>query len=223
MAIIEELKKQEDTLRIVEFVARLSSMYELENTSLKKAYMQQEIENIKNVFKLSSNYRGTFGTGYPFYAVGDDMKYDLPVILEQLRYNTELIEECRKQDTRLWACFNCLEEKIDEFPNLKIYCKHCTALSDELKPRKVINRIPDLDIWCVAKKRTTLKICDELSHLLEHYAELVVKEGSVENGDVAKIFKEEEINIDLNCIKGAIISLEQTMDLIGLLGVKIKE
>ena len=170
MAIIEELKKQEDTLRIVEFVARLSSMYELENTSLKKAYMQQEIENIKNVFKLSSNYRGTFGTGYPFYAVGDDMKYDLPVILEQLRYNIELIEECRKQDTRLWACFNCLEEKIDEFPNLKIYCKHCTALSDELKPRKVINRIPDLDIWCVAKKRTTLKTCDELSHLLEQAA-----------------------------------------------------
>ena len=33
----------------------------------------------------------------------------------------------------------------------------------------------------------------------------------------------EEINIDLNCIKGAIISLEQTMDLIGLLGVKVKE
>lgn len=33
----------------------------------------------------------------------------------------------------------------------------------------------------------------------------------------------EEINIDLNCIKGSIISLEQTMDLIGLLGVKFKE
>lgn len=33
----------------------------------------------------------------------------------------------------------------------------------------------------------------------------------------------EEINIDLNCIKGSIISLEQTMDLIGLLGVKVKE
>ena len=33
----------------------------------------------------------------------------------------------------------------------------------------------------------------------------------------------EEINIDLNCIKGAIISLEQTMDLVGLLGVRIKE
>lgn len=33
----------------------------------------------------------------------------------------------------------------------------------------------------------------------------------------------EEINIDLNCIKGSIISLEQTIDLIGLLGVKIKE
>lgn len=33
----------------------------------------------------------------------------------------------------------------------------------------------------------------------------------------------EEINIDLNCIKGTIISFEQTMDLIGLLGVKIKE
>ncbi len=33
----------------------------------------------------------------------------------------------------------------------------------------------------------------------------------------------EEVNIDLNCIKGAIISLEQIMDLIGLIGVKIKE
>ena len=33
----------------------------------------------------------------------------------------------------------------------------------------------------------------------------------------------EDISLDLNCIKGAIISLEQTMDLIGLLGVKIKE
>ena len=33
----------------------------------------------------------------------------------------------------------------------------------------------------------------------------------------------EDINIDLKCIKGAIINLEQTMDLIGLIGVKIKE
>lgn len=33
----------------------------------------------------------------------------------------------------------------------------------------------------------------------------------------------EKINIDLKNIKGAIINLEQTMDLIGLLGVKIKE
>ena len=167
MATIEELKKQKDTLKIVETVARLSSMYELENTALKKAYTKQEIEEIKNVFKLSKYYRGTFGTGYPFYAVGEDMAHDLPVILEQLRYNNELIEQCRKQDTRLWACLNCLEEKVDEFPNLKVYCKPCNDLLDALKPRRVINRIPDLDIWCVAEKRTTKKICEELSSLLE--------------------------------------------------------
>lgn len=168
LTTIEELKKQKDTLKIVEGVARLSSMYELQNTELKKAYTQQEMQQIKNVFELSKYYKGTFGTGYPFYAVGEDMTYDLPVILEQLRYNNELIEQCRKQDTRLWACLNCLEENVDDFPNLKIYCKPCADLSNELKPRKVINRMPDLDIWCVAEKRTTKKICGELSSLLEN-------------------------------------------------------
>jgi hypothetical protein len=167
MDIIEELKNQKDTIQIVEIVARLSSMYELENTALKKAYTQHEIELIKNVFKLSKYYRGTFGTGYPFYAVGEDMSHNLPIILEQLRYNNELIEQCRKQDTILWACLNCLEERIDDFPNLKIYCKYCIDSPNELKPRKVINRIPDLDIWCVAGKGTTIKICEELSPLLE--------------------------------------------------------
>lgn len=166
MATIEELKERKNTLGIVEEIAKLSSFYELENTRLKIEHMQQEMNRIKEVFQLSRYYRGTFGTGYPFYATGEDMAYDLPVILEQIRYNNELVVHCSRQATRLWPCLECLEEKINDFPNLKVYCKTCAELPDALKPRKVINRMPDLDIWCVAEKRTTERICEELSSLL---------------------------------------------------------
>ena len=167
MNTIEELKNKKNTLEIVRNVARLSSHYEIANTELKKNYTIQEIERINKIFKLSEYHRGTFGTGYPFYAIGEDMTHDLPVIMEQIRYNNELLEQCRTQNTRIWPCLSCLEEKIEYFPNLKIYCKHCTDICDGLKPRKVINRIPDLDIWCVTEKMATKKICEELSDLLE--------------------------------------------------------
>ena len=39
----------------------------------------------------------------------------------------------------------------DIMPDLKIVCKPCPNMIDSLKPRKIINRLPDLDMWLVCE------------------------------------------------------------------------
>lgn len=60
-------------------------------------------------------------------------------------------------------------------------------------------------------------IIDKVNFIDSNFINTSLKDIDLSNSNI------EDISIDLNCIKGAIISLEQTMDLIGLLGVKIKE
>ena len=60
-------------------------------------------------------------------------------------------------------------------------------------------------------------IIDRVNFSSSSFIKTPLKDIDLSNSNI------EEINIDLNCIKESIISLEQTMDLIGLLGVKIKE
>lgn len=43
--------------------------------------------------KLVPGFKGAFGTGYPFYAIGSNMQYSYPIIEEQIRYNDELKTE----------------------------------------------------------------------------------------------------------------------------------
>ena len=37
-------------------------------------------------------------------------------------------------------------------PDLKQICKKCPQINDALKPRKVINRLPDLDMWMICEQ-----------------------------------------------------------------------
>ena len=54
-------------------------------------------------------------------------------------------------------------------PDLKQVCKPCPNMLDELKPRKIINRLPDLDMWLVCEDGCIEIAQDELSSLLEKY------------------------------------------------------
>ena len=64
--------------------------------------------------------------------------------------------------SRIWPCELCLRTNGDTMPDLKQICKPCPKVSQELKPRKVINRLPDLDIWLVCEDGSLSKSAKEL-------------------------------------------------------------
>lgn len=136
---------------IGETVADISNKYEQKTDQIKKDYLRKNIETFRELSKKLKTYQGTFGTGYPFYAIDPNFKGELPLIDEQIRYNEELrqLDNARCIDT--WACEDCLRRNCDKMPDLKQICKPCTKMADGVKPRKVINRLPDIDMWFVSE------------------------------------------------------------------------
>lgn len=138
-----------DIIEFAKRVATISNNYEKTNTELKKDYIRCCIEVVDMIMKGIPGYKGSFGTGYPFYALGENFSGTLPVIQEQLSYNSKLIGEAYSSILSSWVCAGCLERNSEYMKDLKVHCKPCPRIEDELKPRKVINRLPDLDLWMV--------------------------------------------------------------------------
>lgn len=140
-------------MNICELAALASSKFEKNNTDLKRRYLLKNIELINKVMSCTPGYCGSFGTGYPFYVLDSNLEGELPIISEQLRYNKELINESKKTGATDWVCAKCLLTRGDEMPDLKQICKPCPRIKDTIKPRKVINRLPDIDMWMVCTDR----------------------------------------------------------------------
>ena len=51
-------------------------------------------------------------------------------------------------------------------PDLKTICKPCPNMINELKPRKIINRLPDLDMWVICKDGCVEVAQEEIRELL---------------------------------------------------------
>lgn len=150
------------TTSIGEIVADISDTYEKENGNLKITYINKNITKYRNIVRLIKTSKGNFGTGYPFYINFNQMD-KLPVIEEQLRYNNELRLAQQSVKSKVWPCETCLRRNGDIMPDLKQICKPCTKVKSELKPRKVINRLPDIDMWFICEDGTLL----ESSKILE--------------------------------------------------------
>lgn len=147
-------------MNMIEKAVEASTMFELTNTELKKAYILKFIHLYNDIVSNMSVCKGSFGTGYPFYAIDRDFKKELPVIDEQIRYNNELLKEYHNflvekkrifEKEEKWECEKCLEETLKYMPDLKAYCNTCPEIPKELTPRKVINRLPDIDLWMVVE------------------------------------------------------------------------
>lgn len=54
-------------------------------------------------------------------------------------------------------------------PDLKQVCKPCPNMDDNLKPRKVINRLPDIDMWMICKDGGIEEAQYKLSEYLKKY------------------------------------------------------
>ena len=131
-------------------VVKISNKFENCNNDLKKKYLGNNVRDIVKIMETVSGYCGLFGTGYPFYAMeGRNWNVDLPIIEEQIRYNNELLMEVDNKN--IWQCQRCLIINGFMMPDLKQICKPCPMVKSTLKPRKVINRLPDIDLWMVCE------------------------------------------------------------------------
>ena len=129
-----------------------STQFETENGELKKLYLLNYIKKYQEMVSKLTGYNGFFGLGYPFYALGNNLQGNLPLIEEQIRYNFELFLSFYGHfSNEIWPCEDCLKEKLYYMPDLKKICYKCPVVPKELSPRKVINRLPDMDLCLVVK------------------------------------------------------------------------
>lgn len=154
---------------ITQRVEKSSTNFEKTNTDLKRKYLLWNIEAFNIVASKISANKGTFGTGYPFYALDENLEGKLPIIEEQIRYNRQLVRNGETVQKSIWECKRCLEEKYASMPDLKRICKPCLNMLNELKPRKIINRLPDIDMWIVCEDGKVEEVEEQLKKLLESF------------------------------------------------------
>ncbi|MBQ8451832.1 MAG: hypothetical protein IJ538_03550 [Clostridia bacterium] len=151
---------------ITQFVREISDEYEQINDLRKLAYIEKNINQLLKLGK-QSGCEGVFGTGYPYYVLSSKSTFDfdennnpkihlktltksgeIPIVQEQLRYNKELYELGLNYKKQKYHCHKCLSQEV--LQNLKERCYVCTFIKKEVSPRKIINRLPDMDMWYVA-------------------------------------------------------------------------
>lgn len=155
-----------ETIDFVKKAAQVSTDYELANTQLKKEYIVSNIILYNSIVGMMKSSSGTFGTGYPFYVFNKDFSGALPIIDEQIRYNNELIASAENSGLENWKCADCLHDSYYKMPDLKQICRACPNILDSLKPRELIKRLPDLDLWMVCNDDDVLKVAENVSSLL---------------------------------------------------------
>jgi len=150
-------------------VSQASTDFENNNSDLKRRYLIRNIQSFNYIVSLIDVNQGSFGTGYPFYVLKKDLSGQIPIIKEQIRYNDELIQHAENTDKDIWICESCLKENYDHMYDLKHVCKPCPNMDDELKPRKLMNRLPDLDMWMVCKDGEIENAEEQLAEMLEAF------------------------------------------------------
>ncbi len=148
---------------------RVSTEFEKTNNELKRRYLIWNIEAFKIIASNVTVNMGAFGTGYPFYALDKDLKGTLPIIQEQIRYNRQLVKDGEPFQKSIWRCKSCLERNYRDMPDMKKICRPCPNMVNELKPRKIINRLPDFDMWLVCKDDCMKQAQIELIELLKKH------------------------------------------------------
>lgn len=147
--------------------ADVSTRFERLNNDLKRKYLIKNINKINTIMENTPGYCGSFGTGYPFYVLDKNLEGKLPVINEQIRYNDELYSEACGLDS--WTCEECLNTRGSRMPDLKTICKPCPQVKNSIKPRKVINRLPDVDMWMICEDSKVELAKRTLVTLFENY------------------------------------------------------
>ena len=154
---------------ITRMVESSSTSIELSDNELKKRYLLWNIAAFNTIASKVDVGIATFGTGYPFYALDRNLNGEIPVIPEQIRYNRQLVRDTRKYQRSIYECVGCLGRNYSNMRDLKTICKPCPNTPDSAKPRKLINRLPDIDMWLVCEDGKVEEAKEQLKALLEKY------------------------------------------------------
>lgn len=158
----------ENSITICNKAAKISNDFERNNSNLKRMYLVHNIKLYNHIVKKVEGFCGSFGTGYPFYALKKDLTGKLPIIDEQIRYNDELITTVEKSKNTIWSCSECLQNG-NLMPDLKQICKPCHNIEDALKPRRILTRLPDVNMWMVCEENCIDIVKEELIYLFNKY------------------------------------------------------
>lgn len=162
------MNKHNPTIQeLTQSVETASTSFEQTSTELKRKYLLWNIESFNIIASRVSVSIGTFGTGYPFYALDTSLNGKLPIICEQIRYNRQLVKDGKPFQKSIWHCQSCLSQNYDSMPNLKSVCLPCPKIPHTLKPRKIVNRLPDIDMWLVCEDGQVETAQEELIKFLE--------------------------------------------------------
>jgi len=113
-----------------------------------------------------STYRGAFETGYPCYVLGPNFEGNLSIVYEQLRYNEEL-RKAGENNNEPWTCPSCCKTNDGYMRDLKNVCYPCSSVDNAVKPRKLMNRLPDMDLWFICENGKLNETSSVLSEKLQ--------------------------------------------------------
>lgn len=153
--------------KIARIVERSSTSFETSDKELKRRYLLWNILAFNIVAAKVEVGVATFGTGYPFYVLDENLSGEIPVIPEQIRYNRQLVKDAVRYQKSIFECQNCLGRNYGKMKDLKTICKPCPNMPDGVKPRKLINRLPDLDMWLICEDGKLEEAKHQLKALLE--------------------------------------------------------
>lgn len=189
----EEKSKGISIDEITREVAEASNSIENNNSKARMVYFLNHLFVWNQINRLSEHSVGTFGTGYPFYSLKYNLKDGFSPIEEQIRYDNELLAEAKDIKNKEWICASCLYKNAEMMPDLKQICKPCPNMKNELKPRKIINRLPDLDFWTICEDGKIEETSDEILRYLK-----IFNMDSSDNDPLRTIRDVKEIAEDLD-------------------------
>ena len=210
---------------ITEQVEEASTDFEKSQTELKRKYIIWNIEVFNVLAKKVSVSKGSFGTGYPFYALDQNLEGKMPIIEEQIRYNRKLVADGKIIQHSIYRCKECLDEKYASMPDLKAFCNPCPNMLDKLKPRKMINRLTDIDMWLVCEDGKVNQAEEELTILLrinnmrtsdnspfDTIDDMTTISNMIKQGKMPKIFLPMDVHIvEYSTLKELIEKMPETL------------
>jgi len=159
-------KEENNEISIQEIVEVLELSKDAFNQSNKFAnYIEKEIAIVSGILKkeLGPSYSGSFGVGYPFYAKNESEFFKVDEINN---FITKSIQEAGDKNKNIenWICPGC--QNKNKLTDLISVCSNCMLVGEEIKPRKILATIPDLDILVILKEvdQTILEKVEDILH-----------------------------------------------------------